>query len=48
MDELINGGNIAGDRLPLDACAGFDADGDGSVAINELVQAVNRALTGCA
>jgi hypothetical protein len=31
----------------VDTCAAMDGDADGTVAINELIAAVNRALSGC-
>jgi hypothetical protein len=31
----------------LPACTACDANGDGEVAINELILAVNDALNGC-
>lgn len=34
-------------EAPLDLCPPFDANGDGRVAINELIAAVNNALYGC-
>ena len=48
MDELIKGVNIALGSTSVDACASFDASGDGAVTIDELIAAVNRALNGCA
>ena len=34
-------------RRPVSACPAFDANGNGEVAINELIAAVNNALNGC-
>jgi hypothetical protein len=45
--DLVKGVSIALDLQPLDGCPTFDGDSDGSVAINELVAAVNNALNGC-
>lgn len=45
--ELIRGVRIALGEAPLDLCPPFDANGDGRVAINELIAAVNNALYGC-
>ena len=45
--QLVKGVNIALGAMPVDACPSFDAKGDGAVTINELIAAVNRALTGC-
>ena len=47
INELILGVQIALDQLPLEACASFDDNGDGVVALNELILAVNAALSGC-
>ena len=48
VDELIKGVNIALGTTSVETCPSFDTDGDGAVTINELIAAVNRALTGCA
>ncbi len=48
VDELIKGVNIALGTTSVDACPSFDTNGDDAVTIDELVAAVNRALTGCA
>ena len=45
--ELIRGVNIALDTAPIDACPSSDVNGDGAVAVNELVAGVNAALDGC-
>ena len=47
INELLIGVNISNGAAPLTQCAVFDADGNGAVAINELIGAVNRALNGC-
>jgi glucose/arabinose dehydrogenase len=47
VDDLVTGVNIALGIRGVDACPEFDANGDGDVTIDELVQAVNNALTGC-
>jgi len=39
--------NAALDRTPAELCAPADRNGDFSIAINELVGAVNAALSGC-
>jgi hypothetical protein len=39
--------NIALGAAAIDTCAAVDADADGTVAVNELIAAVNRALSGC-
>jgi hypothetical protein len=48
VDELITGVTIALGTASLDACPSFDTNGDGTVTIDELVAAANRALNGCA
>jgi len=45
--EIITGVNIAIGRAEMSRCPGFDHDGSDSVAINELVLAVNASLRGC-
>jgi hypothetical protein len=47
VDELVRGVNIALNRANLDTCPVFDRDNSGTVAVNELVAAVNSALRGC-
>jgi Cohesin domain len=47
IDELVRGLNIALGVLPLDACGAFDANGDGRVTVDELVNAISNALYGC-
>jgi hypothetical protein len=44
---LITLVNIALEQLPLSACSNGDGDHDGSIAIDEIIMAVNRALGGC-
>jgi hypothetical protein len=44
---LITAVNIALDRAALGTCSAADSDGNGMVAINDLVAAVNSALNGC-
>lgn len=45
--DLVRGVTIALSQQPLSACPSFDEDDDGRVAVNELVAAVNNALSGC-
>jgi hypothetical protein len=40
--------NLALGVAPLSTCPVFDANGDGEVTVNEILQAVNSALNGCA
>jgi hypothetical protein len=47
IDELIRGVGIALGNEAVLSCTAFDRDGDGMVAINELIAAVNAALLGC-
>jgi len=47
INELLTGVNIAIGSQSLAACASMDSDDSGTVAINEIVQAVNNALAGC-
>jgi hypothetical protein len=47
IDELLVGVNISLGSAAAAVCAVFDADEDGRVAVNELVQAVRNALAGC-
>jgi hypothetical protein len=39
--------NIALGTLALDACDAFDGNTDGAVTVDELIAAVNNALSGC-
>jgi hypothetical protein len=47
VDELIKGVNIALGVAAVEDCSAFDTSDDGSVTIDELIAAVNNALTGC-
>jgi plastocyanin len=47
VNELVIGVNIALSRAAVDSCASLDTNGDGQVAINELIGAVGNALRGC-
>jgi Ca2+-binding EF-hand superfamily protein len=47
INELIRGVNIALGNADLATCPSFDRDGNGRVAINELIAAVTAALFGC-
>jgi hypothetical protein len=48
VNELVLGVNIALERMPLSACSSLDVSGNGRVEVNELIQAVNNLLGGCA
>jgi len=39
--------NIALGSAPVSSCSPGDTNGDGEITVNEIIQAVNRALTGC-
>jgi hypothetical protein len=47
IDELILGVRIALEMSDLSDCPEFDADGSEEVTVDELVEAVNNALSGC-
>lgn len=47
VSELVMGINIALDNAALSQCIAYEKTQDGAVAIDELVTAVNNALTGC-
>ena len=47
IDELLRAVGVALDLSPTDACAAADADRNARVSVDELIQAVNRALNGC-
>lgn len=47
VDEIIVGTNIALGLTPVSECLAFDSSGDQQVTVEEILQAVNNALTGC-
>lgn len=47
VSKLIRGVNIALGNTSVSECPAFDVNNDGMVAVNELIAAVNAALTGC-
>jgi hypothetical protein len=47
VDEVVTLANIALGRSTVDRCLPGDAGGDGAVTVDEIVAAVNHALTGC-
>jgi len=47
IDELTRGVGIILQVIGFDQCPALDLNADGSVEINELIAAVNAALTGC-
>lgn len=48
IEELTRGVSIALGVLDLDQCAAFDGNGDGTLTVNELIEAIGSALRGCA
>jgi hypothetical protein len=47
IDELVIAVRIASGEIDVTECEAADLNGDGSVSIDELVAAVERALQGC-
>jgi len=47
VDELVTGVNIALGQADVSVCPALDTDTSGSVTIDELIKAVNHALSGC-
>lgn len=47
VNELITGVNIALATASVSTCPVFDANGDGQVTIDEILRAVNNALSSC-
>ena len=47
VTEIITMANIALGTSPLADCMRGDASGDGQITVDEILQAVNRALTSC-
>jgi hypothetical protein len=47
IGEIILGVRIAFGDAPIGDCPAMDGDGNGAVAVNELVAAVSQALQGC-
>jgi hypothetical protein len=47
LSELVASVNVALGTEPLAGCRSADANGDEVVTIDELVEAVGRALQGC-
>jgi hypothetical protein len=47
VDELIVGVGMAIGSTPLERCAAFDRDGDGQLAVAELIAAVGNTIEGC-
>jgi hypothetical protein len=48
IDELIKGVSVAIGAAPLSVCGAFDTNMDDAVTIDEVIGAVNAALSGCA
>src|SRR5207244_508985 len=47
IDELVRAVAIALGSQQLSVCSSIDANSDGQVTVDELVKAVNAALSGC-
>lgn len=47
VDELVTGVNITLGSRTTESCPPFDVDADDTVAVNELVMAVDAAIRGC-
>lgn len=47
IDEILRLVNVALGLRPLADCPVGDSDGDGSIAINDIIAAVGHALNGC-
>jgi hypothetical protein len=47
VDEIVLGVGIARQTAPLSSCPSLDSHQDGAVTIDDLLQAVQAALTGC-
>ena len=47
MDEVVTAINIVLGITPASECVSADANGDGAVTIDEVIQAANHALNGC-
>ncbi|MBI3784230.1 MAG: hypothetical protein HY270_12610 [Deltaproteobacteria bacterium] len=47
MDELLRMVNIALGNAGVDTCNAGDTNHDGEITIDEILTAVNNALTGC-
>jgi len=48
VDELLTLVNIALGNTPVTACKAGDGNHDSQITINEILAAVNNALSGCA
>ena len=47
MNELITMVNIALGTANVSLCTAGDANGDGTITVNEIIAGVNNALNGC-
>lgn len=47
IDELVRGVDMSLGKSDVGACSAFDANGDQRVTVDELIRAVNAALSGC-
>jgi hypothetical protein len=48
VDEVVTGVSIALGSRSIDECPNFDSTGDQGVTVDEILQAINFALDGCA
>jgi hypothetical protein len=48
LDELVLVVNVALGRQPVEACVAADPNGEATVTIDEVIEAVDNALSGCA
>jgi hypothetical protein len=47
LSEMVRGVNVALGSTDIAQCPAADADGDGSVSIDELVDGVANVMSGC-
>jgi Ca2+-binding EF-hand superfamily protein len=47
VDDVITMINIALGNMDISACTAGDADGDGTITIEELIRAVDNLLSDC-
>jgi cysteine-rich repeat protein len=47
VDEVLTGVNVALGNAPLSLCSACDGNGDQQVTVDEILAAVNNALSGC-
>ncbi len=47
IDEIVTMVNIALGSVDVSMCLAGDANSDGTITVEEIIQAVNKALLGC-